>query len=137
MYKGYSETNTLKVGEFTRGEPSRGRGTRLTVRLGMKKRAYMGKGHSVGRIHKNTRGIAKPGQVIEWKITNEHKWIYQICGAGGKNSCGNRNASIPFCWKELPPSVWSDSQTGSCSLDVASNPLQMLSTLGANVTFPC
>jgi len=81
MYKGYSETNTLRVGEFTRGEPSR-RGTRLAIRLGMKKKAYMGRGHSVGRIHKNTRGITKPGEVIGWKTTNEHTDLPNLRGGG-------------------------------------------------------
>lgn len=33
------------------------------------------------------------------------------------------------CWENvLPPKLWSDIQTGNCSLEVISNPLQMLST---------
>jgi len=105
MYRGRGGTNTLRLGEFTRGEPSRERGTRLSIHLGMKKQAYMNRGRSVEGIHKNTRGIERPGQARGRKATNERIRIYQIWGAGGKNSCGNRNASIPFCWKEFPPRV--------------------------------
>jgi len=52
-------------GKVTRSEPSRGRGTRLGVRLGMEKQAYMDTGHSVEGIHKNTRGVAEAGQERE------------------------------------------------------------------------
>jgi len=68
----------------------------------MEKQAYIGRGDIVEGFHKNTRGLADPVKREGYKWTHE---IYQIWGAGGKNSCGNKNASIPFCWKEFPPRV--------------------------------
>jgi len=49
-----------QVRQIYQGERGRGRGTRLSIRLGMEKRAYMDRGHSVEEIHKNTRGIDRP-----------------------------------------------------------------------------
>ena len=43
---------------------------------------------------------------------------------------GSRNASMPFAENDAPPSVWSESHTGSCSFEVASNPRQMFSMFG-------
>ena len=56
--KGCGETDTLKLGKLTSGEPSGGRETRLNIRLGAEGQAYMDR-DSAKRIHKNTRRIAQ------------------------------------------------------------------------------
>ena len=38
---------------------------------------------------------------------------------------------MPFAENDAPPRDWSESHTGSCSLDVASKPRQMFSMFGA------
>jgi len=71
---------TRRVGKFTRDEPSRGRGTRLNIRLSMEKQAYMGRGRNVEGIHKNTRGIKRPGQARGKKTMNKHTDLPNLWG---------------------------------------------------------
>ena len=69
MDKGCGGTNMLGR-QFTRGEPGGGRGSRVTIRLGMGKQAYIGRGYNLEGIHKNTRRIAHAGGGYETGLPN-------------------------------------------------------------------
>jgi len=73
---------TRRVGKFTRDESSRGRGTRLNIRLSMEKQAYIHGwgGRNVEEIHKNTRGTTKPGQTRGRKAMNKHTDLPNLWG---------------------------------------------------------
>lgn len=63
MDKGSGGTNMLGQ-EIYQGRTGRRKGSRVTIRLGMGKQAYIGGGYNSEGIHKNTRRIAGAGHAV-------------------------------------------------------------------------